>query len=98
MVFKLAQPPHRFIFWDLKTSEPNKEEKASNKSIVTGPRWAAFPRFLKNTAFMCDLELSIDVEKHIVRETVRFEVQGKKKDVDLFKKIVGISIEAYNET
>ena len=69
---------------------------ASLRTVVTCPRWAAFPTALRDLAWQFDLELDIQVEKHIIRETVRFKVEGKDEAIARFASILKETIEDYN--
>lgn len=66
------------------------------KSIIKAPRWAKTADFIKNAAWMHDLECKVDVTKHLIRETVRFEVEGNPGDAEKFRKTLEEAVENYN--
>ena len=67
------------------------------KSYVEGPRWAGFPKFLKDACFMYDLKIvQMDIDKGFIRETVRYKVEGTESNLMRLKKAIEISIEEYN--
>ena len=67
------------------------------KICVEGPRWARFPKFLKNSCFMYNLKvIDIDIDKGWIRETVSFEVEGSESNLRRLIKSIELGIEEYN--
>ena len=67
------------------------------KSCVEGPKWAAFPKFLKDACFMYDLKVVyMDIDKGFIRETVRFKVEGSESNLRRLQKDIEIGVEDYN--
>jgi hypothetical protein len=67
------------------------------KSYIEAPRWAAFPKFLKDECFMLNLKIvRLDIDKGWVRETVRFEIEGGESDLLRFKRSLEASVKEYN--
>jgi len=66
-------------------------------NCVEGPRWAAFPKFLRDACFMYDLNIiQMDIDKGWVRETVRFKVEGTESNLRRLQKAIEIGVEEYN--
>lgn len=59
--------------------------KYSFKSTITGLKCTNFPSYLRDVAFLNNLKLEIDVEKHWIRETTRFKLIGDK---DVLEKVI----------
>lgn len=57
---------------------------AEGRGIMTGPRWADISSFLKNTAWMYNLDISVEIDKGWITKTVRFAVEGDSEDIDKF--------------
>jgi len=55
------------------------------KSWVEGPKFAGIPSFLRKLAFELDVDIKIDVDKHFIRETVYFKVEGAESKLRIFK-------------
>ena len=73
------------------------EKIGTLKSYIEGPRWAAFPKFLKNACFIYDLKIIyMDIYKGWIRETVRFKVEGTESNLTRLKKAIEIGVEEYN--
>jgi len=73
------------------------ERVGTLKSYVEAPKWAAFPKFLKNTCFMYDLKvIYMDIDKGWIRETVRFKVEGGESNLRRLQKAIDIGVEEYN--
>lgn len=73
------------------------ERVGTLKSSVEGPRWAAFPKFLRDACFAYDLKiLHMEVDKGWVRETVRFKVEGSESNLNRLKIAIERGIEEYN--
>jgi len=68
------------------------------REILVGPRWAKLPRFVRDECFRRGLDLTIDVEKGWIRESVRVEVKGDKANVDDFKRDLYAAMEHFNRT
>lgn len=66
------------------------------REILVGPRWAKLPRYVRDECFRRGLDLSIDVEKGWIRESIRVEVKGDKANVDGFKKDLYAAMDHYN--
>lgn len=67
------------------------------KSYVEGPKWAAFPKFLKDAFFMYDLKVVyMDIDKGWIRETVRFKVEGTESNLLKLQKAIEIGVKEYN--
>lgn len=73
------------------------ERAGTLKSYVEAPRWAKFPDFLKNYCFIKGLELELDIDKHFIRETIRFKISGSESELQRVKKVIEESIEEYNQ-
>ncbi len=68
------------------------------KSYVEGPKWAAFPKFLRDACFMYELKIiHMDVDKGWIRETVRFEVEGTESNLRRLHKTIALGVEEYNK-
>lgn len=62
-----ARPAHPFSF----------------RMWVSGPRWAKFQTFLENECWIRRINIvSIETETGIIRETIRFEVEGEYSAVE----------------
>ena len=73
------------------------ERTGTLKSYVEGPKWAAFPKFLKDVCFMYDLKvIYMDIDKGWIRETVRFKVEGSESNLRRLQKAIEIGVEEYN--
>lgn len=67
------------------------------RNVITGPRWAKFPTAIRSAAFEAGLDLKMDVEKHLIRETVRFEVSGPSNIVEAFQSALLNTIQEWNK-
>lgn len=65
-------------------------------SYAEVPRWAGFPTFIKNLAWKLGLDCTVEVDKGILRETVRFKVEGYGYKLEKFAKILQDSMDEYN--
>ena len=65
--------------------------------VSSAPRWAKLPTFLRNQAWALHLELTLEVEKHWLSETIRGRVTGNQADIERFMEIYNKSVDAYNE-
>lgn len=68
---------------------------AKYRDYCEAPRWARVPAFIKNTAFMLGLDVSMDIDAGLIRETVRFEVSGDQEKVSEFIKAFLASVKEY---
>jgi hypothetical protein len=66
------------------------------KSYVSGLRWAGLQRFLKKYCYSHDLEITMDVDSGLIRETVYFTVVGESSAVEKFKKDLANAVNNYN--
>jgi hypothetical protein len=69
---------------------------AKGKSYIEGPRWARLQSFLKKLAFDHGLEITLDVEKGLIFETVFFEVEGDADKIIAFGNSFVKAAEGYN--
>ncbi len=69
---------------------------ASFSEVVVAPRFARVPTFIRDMAFILGLDLSIEVEKHFIRETVRFRVEGDEGKVGRFRTALAEAMSEYN--
>jgi len=67
------------------------------RSYIEGPRWAGLSTFLRNEAYRLNLELTLDIEKGWIRETVRFEVNGPTEKIKLFFKQIEVALNDLNK-
>lgn len=59
------------------------------RGIFEAPRFAGLPSAIKDAAFQLGLKVDVlDVDKGIIRETVRFSVSGNADMLLVFKKWV----------
>ena len=73
------------------------ERVGTLKSYVEGPRWADFPKFLKDACFMHDLEIVyMDIDKGWFRETTRFKVEGSEPNLIRLQKVIADAVKEYN--
>lgn len=71
------------------------ERVGTIKSYFEGPRWAAFPSFLKKACFMYDLEIvKLDIDGGFIRETVYFQVEGTETNLMRLKRAIGAGMYA----
>jgi hypothetical protein len=67
------------------------------RDVVEGPRWAAFPSFLRDECWKRDLDnVKIEVEKGWVRETVRFDISGPDDAIASLQRDIESVMVAYN--
>lgn len=67
------------------------------RGYVEGPRWAKFPKFLRNECWRRELALELEVEKGWIRETVRFHVLGPPAQVKAFEAMLHTSLAEWNK-
>ena len=67
------------------------------KSYIKGLRTAKLGSFLKEYCWVHDIELKMDIDKGVFRETVYFKVTGEVEQINKFKLDLDRSIEAYNQ-
>jgi len=72
------------------------EEVATIRSWVEGPRWAAFPRFLKKAAIQYDIDIEMEIENGWIRQFVSYKLKGPKSIVERCEKNIRLSLEEYN--
>ncbi len=73
------------------------EDQFSFKGVVEAPRFARFPTFLRDMCFQEGLDLRIEVEKHWVRETVRYEVSGPRMTAIRCMALIEAGLDEWNE-
>ena len=61
--------------------QPEPPEKYCFKGVLEGPRWACIEGFLRELAFLHDLELKTETWRGWLREKVLFNFEGKYEDV-----------------
>ena len=66
-------------------------------SYFEGPRWAAFPSYIKTTCHMLGLKLDMEVDKGFLRETVRFKVVGPESALRQFNAQLEADVTDYNK-
>ncbi len=69
--------------------------KTSVKSYVSGPRWVGLGRFLREAAMHCDLEIQIEREHGLIRETLFFKVEGEQENIEKMDEILQRAKEEY---
>jgi len=56
------------------------------KSFTFGPRWERMDCLIKNLCWLYNLKYKIERETHLLRETVRYEIEGESTMVEYFQK------------
>lgn len=65
-------------------------------SYIKGPRWARSDVALKNLAHILDLKITCTREKMLLRENVRFKVEGTEQQIKKFKMHLLEMVKKYN--
>jgi hypothetical protein len=65
--------------------------------VFEGPRWLRIPKFLKDECWERHLKIEIEVDKGLIRETVRFDISGPLEKVERLKGDAYAAIQAYLE-
>lgn len=73
------------------------ENKETLRVCACGPRWAKFPSYLRDVAWMSGMNIKIEVEKGWIMESVRFEVKGTHSEMEWFARQLDSSIKEYNK-
>lgn len=66
------------------------------KSHIEGPRWARSDQAIKNGCWSLGLKCSVERETTLLREIVRFEVEGEESKLLAFKRGLESSIKEWN--
>ena len=66
------------------------------RSYIEGPRFAAFPKAIKNACWERSLKIHMEVDKGWIRETVRFEITGPSSKVRELQRAIDAGIDEYN--
>lgn len=61
------------------------------------PRWAGVENFIRDQAFLLDLECKVEVTKHLISETGRFAVTGEEEKCKEFKRRFLLAMNDYNK-
>jgi hypothetical protein len=68
------------------------------KSYLSSLKWAGSEEFLFTLAINCNVDLKIiRVDKRLLRQTIYFEVSGKKDSVKMFSKSLESAVNEYNK-
>lgn len=70
--------------------------KSTMRAVMQAPRFASLPSLIRELAWMLNLELKIEVDKHFITENVRFSVTGEDPVIDMFSRKLHESIAEYN--
>jgi hypothetical protein len=68
----------------------------SIKAIIKGPRWARCDEFLKDLTFQMGLEIQVERDTCLLRESVRYKVKGMKSELVLFEREVNSVLSEWN--
>jgi len=68
------------------------EQEGYIKSYIEGPKFAHLPEFLKELAIDNEVNITLDVHKRILRETVFFEVTGDFNKVSTFTRELNAAV------
>lgn len=69
----------------------------TGRNIISGLKCAKLPTFLRNIAFKNRLEIDLDIENHWLRQTVRYELRGKKSIILIADGEIRQALENYNK-
>ena len=67
------------------------------KSYIEAPRFAHIGIALRKAALGIGVDITIDTEKHLLRETVFFEVSGNEERINRFSTWLESAIKEYEE-
>ena len=73
------------------------ERNATAKFIWEGPRWAHMESYLRDLAWRLDLEIKVEIEKHLITESGRCSVTGDKSQTQRFIRTANAAIADYNK-
>ncbi len=71
------------------------ELKTRVKGSFEGPRWARIDQFIKEVAHFLDLDCTVERDTGVLREYVRFKVEGRAEAVDRLETILREAVEKY---
>lgn len=66
------------------------------RGILSGPRWARIESALRNIAWDMGLEIRTEADRCWLTETVRFEVSGPDREVNIFVNAVKGAADEWN--
>lgn len=65
------------------------------REIIEAPRWARFPKALRNLCFEMGLDLDMEVERGWLREMIRIRVSGAETELAKLQYAVYATIDEY---
>jgi len=66
------------------------------KSYIEGPRWARIDKAIKNACWELGLKCEVERDTTLLRETVRFKVEGEESKLRSFKDGLESSLQKWN--
>jgi hypothetical protein len=68
-----------------------------HRNSIEAPKWAGFGSAVRQIANRCNLDIEVDKESGLIRETIFYKVTGDAESISRFKRLVQQTVDRYNE-
>jgi hypothetical protein len=69
---------------------------ATHRNSIEAPKWASFGTAVRQIANQCNLDIQVNKESGVIRETIFYRVDGEQEAINKFKRMVNETVADYN--